>query len=560
MNTEKTEKSNIVKYMLTEFLKENTLTMIYIIILSIALGILQTTGISGAISSLIECIQKGDEKSVWFLFYAVTGLYVLSNVMYYLFFEMKMRLVIKMKQWARFKILELVMKVNNDIFSEINFTKLNSPIHRVSDLIAAIISDILSFIIPNMLYVGVIGLNFAWLSPVLALIFLLGNSILILYYYLTYEKILKKNTDYERKQVNSDGVLIDLLSNMDKIVYRGVIKEESDHFEKIANKNIDMGIDYYSSSNLNSTIMSGIVLLIFTVSLLYLITLKLKNKISHVMFMSSVSILILFREKMSTVVSLIPEHIADLGRIDISVKYFDHVNLNFEEVLKNNRFSKKEIPFEKIVFDKVTYRYGNGKYVLNKKSFEMSLNQNEIIGITGPSGSGKSTIIKLLLKMYPCQEGNIYIDGMSIKELDPTYIRKHMTYVNQTSKLFDKKVIENMMYGCDDRETCEYLLKKIMKYPSIYKLYQNMDIYTKDSGLLGENLSGGQRQVINMIAGFINPSKILILDEPTNALDPTLKKEVIQMIKDFKQYKKCIIIISHDKDVFSLFDKEILMY
>ena len=84
-----------------------------------------------------------------------------------------------------------------------------------------------------------------------------------------------------------------------------------------------------------------------------------------------------------------------------------------------------------------------------------------------------------------------------------------------------------------------------------------MDIYTKDSGLLGENLSGGQRQVVNMIGGFINPSKILVLDEPTNALDPILKKEVIQMIADFKVYKQCIIIITHDKDVFSIFESEI---
>ena len=84
-----------------------------------------------------------------------------------------------------------------------------------------------------------------------------------------------------------------------------------------------------------------------------------------------------------------------------------------------------------------------------------------------------------------------------------------------------------------------------------------MDIYTKDSGLLGENLSGGQRQVVNMIGGFINPSKILILDEPTNALDPILKKEVIQMISDFKEFKQSIIIITHDKDVFSIFDSEI---
>ena len=96
-----------------------------------------------------------------------------------------------------------------------------------------------------------------------------------------------------------------------------------------------------------------------------------------------------------------------------------------------------------------------------------------------------------------------------------------------------------------------------MTYPKIAALYQNMDINKKRAGQLGENLSGGQRQVVNMISGFINPSKILILDEPTNALDPELKTEVIQLIKDFKQYKKTIFIVTHDKDVFEIFDDEI---
>jgi ABC-type bacteriocin/lantibiotic exporter with double-glycine peptidase domain len=79
----------------------------------------------------------------------------------------------------------------------------------------------------------------------------------------------------------------------------------------------------------------------------------------------------------------------------------------------------------------------------------------------------------------------------------------------------------------------------------------------KNVGTNGENLSGGQRQIINIINGLIIPSKVLILDEPTNALDPFLKKDVISLIKYFKKYKKCIIIISHDKDIYSIFDETI---
>ena len=116
-----------------------------------------------------------------------------------------------------------------------------------------------------------------------------------------------------------------------------------------------------------------------------------------------------------------------------------------------------------------------------------------------------------------------------------------------------------MLYGCSDQNVCNVYLEKILKYPNITKLYRNTDIKHKSAGLLGENLSGGQRQIVNMIGGLVNPSKILILDEPTNALDPELKKEVLNLIKDFSQYKQAIIIITHDKDVFPLFSQQIQM-
>lgn len=76
-------------------------------------------------------------------------------------------------------------------------------------------------------------------------------------------------------------------------------------------------------------------------------------------------------------------------------------------------------------------------------------------------------------------------------------------------------------------------------------------------GYSGEKLSGGQRQVVNIISGLVNPCKILILDEPTNALDNKLKMELLEIIQYFKQYKQCIIIITHDKDVYSIFNEEL---
>jgi len=154
-------------------------------------------------------------------------------------------------------------------------------------------------------------------------------------------------------------------------------------------------------------------------------------------------------------------------------------------------------------------------------------------------------------------DGDIYIDNINIKDIDTNYIRSNIIYVNQDTKLFDKNIHENLFYGCTD-DSCLNKFDKVMQFPNIKKLFDNLD-FNKKVGFSGENLSGGQKQIINIVNGLVMPSKIVILDEPTNALDIELKKDVISMIKYFKKYKKCIIIISHDKDIFEIFDNKIEM-
>jgi ABC-type multidrug transport system ATPase subunit len=74
--------------------------------------------------------------------------------------------------------------------------------------------------------------------------------------------------------------------------------------------------------------------------------------------------------------------------------------------------------------------------------------------------------------------------------------------------------------------------------------------------VLGEKLSGGERQITNIISGLISESRVLILDEPTTGLDQELKRVVVEMIEEYKE-KKCIIIISHDKEVYRLYDETV---
>lgn len=546
--------NNIFTHLVQEFSKEHIGSVIFIILLSVSLGLIQTNGISEFTALLIDNIE-GKTNTIWRVFYMLAFFFVLYHIFYYLFNSTQIGLVYEMKPWARFKLMDLIMQTNNINFSEDNFTKLNSPIHRVADLIAQIIFDVIGYMVPNIIYVLIIGIYFWFLDPSLMTIFLSGNVFILLIFYFSFDYLLNKNMEYEELTQRTDGIIIDLLNNMDKIIYRGRVNEESEKFKDLQDENIKHGKDYYLATNRISSIMSSILMVVFLISLTYLIKLVINKKISKVSFIASFTILNIFKDKLWSVFEQIPEFAGYIGRMNISFKYFKEVSEQLDLILEKKKYSDPKLKLDTIKFENIVYKYTTGKTVFDNKNVTIDLN-NRIIGITGPSGSGKSTLMKLLLRMYH-YEGNIYIDDVNIKDIDPLFIRSQFTYVNQSSKLFDKKVIDNMLYGCMDENQCNNYLEKIMKYPQISKLYQNIDIYNKDSGQLGENLSGGQRQIINMIGGLINSSPILILDEPTNALDPSLKNEVIGIIKDFKHIKENIIIITHDKDVFTIFDDEI---
>lgn len=551
------ELNNVFVYLVSEFFKENLFSLISILVLSGSITLLYTNGISKYTANIFDKVNDNKINEVWSLFMILGVLYLVYQIVYHFFYGFQIDLIQKIKPWGRYKLMELVMNANSNRFSEDNFTKLNSPIHRIADLIAAIISDIMAFFVPNLLAILLIFIYFLFVDYKLSSLFLAGNLLIVFAFFFLFNHLIAKNKEFEKETQVTDGLIIDLLNNMDKIIYRGKIDEESEELKNLSERIQNYGVEYYNLTNLVSTIMTFMLMVLFLISFGYLLKLVQNKKITNVKFMSSITILMLFRENIAKVFEQLPDFAGFVGRMDVAFKYFQNVSEQLDDIKNKKNFKSRKLEFDNIEFKNISYKYSNGGQVFKNKNIKIKINKNDVIGITGPSGSGKSTLIKLLIKMYPLQEGEIFIDGVNIDDIEPLELRKQVTYVNQTSKLFDKKVIDNILYGCMDKEICNKYLDKIMKYPKISELYKNIDIYTKQSGQLGENLSGGQRQIINMIGGLINNSKILVLDEPTNALDPQLKNEVIGIIKDFREYKKAIFIITHDKDVFEIFNQQV---
>ncbi len=567
---------DIILFLLSKFFQQEVWNTIFMILASICINVLQTNAISYITANIINSIQKNAKVlSYTFLKYFIivsVGFLVLYH--FYKIFQNK--LLTKMRQWIRFQLIRMLLLVNNDNFSSINFSKLSSPINRLSSVCFMVFNDLITYLLPNIIFLLIISIYFTYNNLTFGGIFIAGNILMLIYLALNWSSMKDKNELYEQQVNDTEAYLVEILYNIDKIVYRGQVENETDIFYEKTNKGIDRAYGFYSTTNNVCSVMNSFVYCTMFGCAGYLVHLYYLKKMPLTIFITFFTILLLYRDKMSSAIQQIPDFIEFMGRSEGVVTLFKSVSDNYEELLEKQKNgpgfgdsiegkhgdSAKpnllNLPFERIQFDKVSFQYESADNVLfTDMNVDLKTSGNKIIGITGLSGNGKSTIAKMILKMYQTKTGAVYIDGVDVKEMDADYIRKNITYVNQNSKLFDKKIIDNMMYGCTNEESCRIHLDEILVYPKVKQLYQNLDIMTASSGALGEKLSGGQRQVVNMIGGLINPSKILILDEPTNALDPELKKEILDIIRHFKKYKQCILIITHDQDVHELFDEHI---
>jgi ABC-type bacteriocin/lantibiotic exporter with double-glycine peptidase domain len=242
----------------------------------------------------------------------------------------------------------------------------------------------------------------------------------------------------------------------------------------------------------------------------------------------------------------------------------DYNRTNMFRINLIGNMDNRKLMFDTITFENVVFAYHkNDEPILD--NFNANIHLTGLIGIVGPSGKGKSTVGKLIIKLYK-YSGMIRIDGVDIQTLDNNFIRHNIIYIDQSSKLFDRKIIHNLLYGCNvDGSTtppsyCQKQFATIRaNFPKIDAILTKLDIDNKKAGLSGNNLSGGQRQVVNIINGLIQDAKIVIIDEPTNALDPILKKEIIQLIHTYKTYKKAIIVITHDKELMDVLDRKIVV-
>ena len=214
----------------------------------------------------------------------------------------------------------------------------------------------------------------------------------------------------------------------------------------------------------------------------------------------------------------------------------------------------KETDFKMVDVSSVDFAYEEEQIL---KNMNLSIQENEVIGIQGKSGSGKSTLLKLLMRFWDVSKGNILVDDLNIQSLNTSNLRKNEGYVTQETILFHDTIENNIRVAKENASEEE--IQSACKKANIHEYIQSLpNGYKTMVEELGSSLSGGERQRIGLARMFLHDAKLVLLDEPTSNLDSLNEGVILKSIYEERK-DKTIIFVSHRESTLSHCDRIIHM-
>ncbi|MEO6667860.1 MAG: ABC transporter ATP-binding protein [Ferruginibacter sp.] len=252
---------------------------------------------------------------------------------------------------------------------------------------------------------------------------------------------------------------------------------------------------------------------------------------------------------MQVIINTIFGPLQDLGNIILTYREAEAALMNFDDLMKKPVEQRPEDSTEigelaAIRFSDVIFRHLTAtQNAIDGISFEAKT--GDTIAFVGPSGSGKSTLIKLLVGLYIPVSGNIYLNGISVREIRYNKARRQIGFVTQDTQLFAGTVRQNLLFAKADATEAEMMeaLEKSSALHIISRSGKGLDTILGEAGM---RLSGGEKQRLSVARALLRNPRLLIFDEATSALDSITEKEIAETIQSVSSQRKQIIIqIAH---------------
>lgn len=377
-------------------------------------------------------------------------------------------------------------------------------------------------------------------------------SLLMIFYVfivLAYIKPIKTVTLKELEATTRQSSTIkEIVDSIYDIKYCGAEKYNYNKVLDIINKRIiaykqARGIDVRQQTLI--TFVSGVCNTLFLIASFYMIMSGKMMIATYISFMALADFFINPIEDLVALQGSIQNGIVSLNRLADVLD--DETN---KTIPSDNTISVKD----EIRLDCITYRYGYRMPVIEEFSATIPAKKHTII--EGNNGSGKSTLAKILTGMYDIESGNIYIDGINIKNISKNALINQVIYVSQNSSLLSISIRDNIILGLDCEENEFNTVLDILEIKNFSdNLPNGVDTILEENA---RDLSSGQIQRITIARALIRKPKILILDEATSNIDIDSEAKIINRIKTHYQ-SMTIISISHRSNPHILVDNVINM-
>ncbi|WP_162300570.1 peptidase domain-containing ABC transporter [Anaerosacchariphilus polymeriproducens] len=471
------------------------------------------------------------------------------QVKYCIYFVLATILIYGIMSFIRQKsVIDLQMEVDTHLTKE-TFSKLMKLPYKYfesranGDLLFRLNSlNIIRDLISQHIITGVIQLGYA----IVIIGYLLDKSVLLtgvtigifvingLFIFLMRPKILEANQNQIIENTKLQSIQSETIYSMFGIKAAGMESEIENNWSNRYRRSMKA----YKKKNIILNIYTTIITVFQTVGPFCILLLGLKLCImGHVTIGAVIASYSLASTFIGTSVSLFNMW----NDFSLASSYLERINdiTEAKEEVKPQNPMKVNITGE-VEFQNVSFAYTNtSDYVIKNLSFKIK--KGEKTAIVGTSGSGKSTLTKLLLGLYEPTEGEIFYDGVNIKDIDKTELRKQIGVVPQDMSLFNKTILENIVLNSEDIDM--EIIKNATDIAQVRQEIEEMPMkYNTLISDMGMNLSGGQRQRIVLARAVVNNPKLIILDEATSSLDTVNERKVSNY---FKKSGSTRIVVAH---------------
>jgi ABC-type multidrug transport system fused ATPase/permease subunit len=419
--------------------------------------------------------------------------------------------------------------------------------HQIGNILSTITSDVstiqdfassalLSILIDALTILGMLGLMF-YLNWDFALVAVSVTPFLLLFV-ARFKKAVKKAThEVRNKQSTMVSVLQQGLESVRAVKAFGRQDLEEAHLQDVSHETVQAALRARKVKSL----LSPVVTIVVSFCTAFVLWRGAHLILAGAMTIGALTVFLSYLSKFFKPVQDLAKMTSSIAQASVALERIQAI-LDTDSVIPQKPDAKSPGNLTgEIAFEHVAFSYDPESPVLSDIHFNIKSGQR--IGICGPTGGGKSTVVSLIPRFYDPTKGRVMIDSVDIKDYEMHELRNQIAFVLQDTVLFFGTIRDNIAYGKSGatQEEIEAAAKMANADEFISKMAHGYDTMVGERGL---TLSGGQRQRIGIARAIIRNSPILILDEPTAALDTESEKLVMEALERLMK-GRTVIIIAH---------------